>query len=140
MNNVNLLKGLFLIALSLICGLGALAYPLGSFARAGPGLFPLMASCLLFLLGLIIAVRSFVVERIPIYFNIKNIGIILVSLCGFALLSEYVNMILGIIFMVFVSTLAGMSYSIARNIKICIGLILVALAFKELLGVQLPLY
>jgi hypothetical protein len=139
-NNVNLVKGLFLIAVSLLFGLGALRFLLGSLERPGPGMFPLMASSLLCGLGLIIALRSFFVERIAIHFNVKNIGIILVSLCGFALLSEYVNMILGIIFMVFVSTFAGMTYSLARNVKISIGLVLVAVAFKELLGVQLPLY
>ena len=140
MNNLNLVKGVFLIAVSLLFGLGALNYPMGSFDRAGPGLFPLMASCLLFALGLIIAVRSFLVERVPIQFNVKNIGIVLLSLCGFALLAEYVSLILGIIFMVFVSTLAGMSYSVVRNIKITVGLVLVALAFHKLLGLQLPLY
>ena len=140
MNNVNLVKGLFLVALSLLFGLGALDYPLGTFDRAGPGMFPLMASSLLFVLGLIIAVRSFVVEKLVIHFNGKNIGIILVSLCGFALLAEYVSMILGIIFMVFVSSIAGISYSVVRNIKISVSLVLIALAFQKLLGVQLPLY
>jgi len=140
MNNVNLVKGLFLVALSLLFGLGALDYPLGTFDRAGPGMFPLMASSLLLVLGLIIAVRSFVVEKLVIHFNAKNIGIILVSLCGFALLAEYVRMILGIIFMVFVSSIAGISYSVVRNIKISVSLVLIALAFQKLLGVQLPLY
>jgi hypothetical protein len=140
MNNVNLVKGLFLITLSLLFGIGALNYPLGTLDRAGPGMFPLMASSLLFVLGLIIAVRSFFVEKLVIHFNVKNIALILLSLCGFALLSEYVSMILGIIFMVFVSTLAGISYSVVRNIKIAVGLILIALAFQKLLGVQLPLY
>jgi len=140
MNNLNLVKGLFLVALSLLFGLGALNYPLGTFDRAGPGMFPLMASSLLFVLGLIIAVRSFVVEKLVIHFNAKNIGIILVSLCGFALLAEYVSMILGIIFMVFVSSIAGISYSVVRNIKISVSLVLIALAFQKLLGVQLPLY
>ncbi len=140
MNNLNLVKGLFLVALSLLFGLGALNYPLGTFDRAGPGMFPLMASSLLLVLGLIIAVRSFVVEKLVIHFNAKNIGIILVSLCGFALLAEYVSMILGIIFMVFVSSIAGISYSVVRNIKISVSLVLIALAFQKLLGVQLPLY
>ena len=49
-------------------------------------------------------------------------------------------MILGIVFLVFCSTFAGTSYSVVRNIKISIGLIAVAFAFKNLLGLQLPLY
>ena len=140
MTNRNLLRGLFLVAISLAFGLGSLKYPTGSFERAGPGLFPLLVSSLLFLLGVITVVRAFLVERAPLNFNVRNISLILGSLCGFALISDYVNMIAGIVFMVFVATLAGTSYSVVRNIKIALGLIAVALFFQKVLGVQLPLY
>ena len=69
-----------------------------------------------------------------------NIAIILVSLVGFSVISQFVNMILGIVFLVFCSTLAGTSYSLVRNVKISIGLIAVAFAFKQFLGLSLPLY
>ena len=140
MNNRNLVRGLFLIAISLAFGLQSLRYPIGQFARAGPGLFPLMVSSLLFLLGAATVARSFFSERTRINFNLKNIAIILASLCGFALMSKYVNMIAGIVFLVFCATLAGTSYSVVRNLKIAGVLIAVALAFQKLLGLQLPLY
>src|ERR1035437_9163647 len=53
MNNLNFVRGLVLMAIALMFGLGSLNYTIGHFNRAGPGLFPLMVSCLLFLLGLI---------------------------------------------------------------------------------------
>ena len=140
MNDRNLLKGLLLIAISLAFGLQALRYPTGTFARAGPGLFPLLVSSLLFLLGVAVIVRSRLTERVPMNFNIKNIALILASLCGFALVSEHVNMLAGIVFMVFVASLAGTSYSITRNLKIAGGLIVVAFIFQKFLGLQLPLY
>jgi len=140
MNNRNLIKGLFLIAISLAFGLGSFRYPMGAFARAGPGLFPLLVSSLLLLLGVVIVARSFIGERAGIQFNIKNIALIIASLCGFALASKYVNMIAGIVFMVFCASLAGTSYSVVRNLKIAGGLILVALVFQKVLGLQLPLY
>ena len=56
------------------------------------------------------------------------------------LLSEYVNMILGIVFMVFCATFAGTSYSVVRNLKISAGLVAMAFFFYKVLGVQLPLY
>jgi len=62
------------------------------------------------------------------------------SLCGFALISEYVNMIAGIIFMVFFASIAASSYSITSNAKVAAGLIAVAFAFQKLLGLNLPLY
>src|SRR5450755_10749 len=141
MNDRNLVRGLFLLAIALGFGLVSLRYLIGQFSRAGPGLFPLLVSGLLFLIGLITVVRSRFVERAHLEFNIKNIAIILASLCGFAVISEHLNMIAGIVFMVFCASFAGTStYSVARNLKISAGLIAVALAFVKLLGFNLPLY
>jgi hypothetical protein len=129
------------MAISLAFGLGSLRYTIGQFSHAGPGLFPLMVSCLLFLIGVISVVRARFVQPVHLNFNMKNIAIILASLCGFAILSEHVNMIAGIVFMVFCASFAGTSsYSVMRNLKVSVGLIAVALAFQKLLGFNLPLY
>jgi hypothetical protein len=140
MRDRNLVKGLFLIAISLAFGLASLRYPIGQFSRAGPGLFPLLVSSLLLLIGLIIVVRSRFVERVHLDFNLKNIAIIIGSLCGFAVISLYLNMIAGIVFMVFCASFAATSYSVVRNLKISAGLIAIAFAFQKLLGLNLPLY
>ena len=141
MNDRNLVRGLFLIAISLAFGLTSLRYPIGQFSRAGPGLFPLMVSSLLFLIGLATVVRSRFVERAHLNFNLRNIALIVLSLCGLAVISLYLNMIVGIVFMVFCASFAGTaSYSVMRNLKISAGLIAVALAFQKLLGFNLPLY
>ncbi|CAN7694512.1 tripartite tricarboxylate transporter TctB family protein [Variovorax sp. LjRoot290] len=136
----NLARGLFLIAISLAFGLQSLRYPIGDFSRAGPGLFPALVSSLLFLVGLATVIRSRFVERVQLDLNLKNIAIILTSLCGLAVISMYVNMIAGIVFMVFCSTLAGTSYSWVRNVKIAAGLVTMALVLQKLLGLNLPLY
>ena len=138
--NRNLVRGLFLVAISLAFGLQALRYPIGDFSRAGPGLFPAMVSGILLVIGGATLVRSFFVERVRLSINFRNIAIILGSLCGLALISTYVNMIAGIVFMVFFSTLAGSSYSWVRNVKISLGLVAMALALQKLLGLNLPLY
>jgi hypothetical protein len=140
MNDRNLVRGLFLIAISLVFGLASLRYPIGQFSRAGPGLFPLLVSCLLFFIGLITVVRSRFVERVHLTFNMKNIALILLSLCGFAVISEHLNMVVGIVFMVFCASFAGTSYSVVRNLKVSAGLIAIAFAFQKLLGLDLPLY
>ncbi len=140
LKNRNFVKGVFLMLIALGFGFVALGYKVGELARSGPGLFPVMISGFLFLIGLITTVRSFFVPPVELNYNIKNITLILLSLVGFAVISEHINMILGIVFLVFVSTFAGTSYSVVRNIKISIGLIAVAFAFKNLLGLQLPLY
>lgn len=129
-----------LIAISLAFGLTSWRYPIGDFSRAGPGLFPLMVSSLLALVGIATVIRSFYTEKVDLAFSPKNIVVIIASLCAFSLISHFVNMIAGIIALVFVASIAASSYSVVRNIKIAAGLIAVAFVFQKLLGVQLPLY
>ena len=138
--NRNFVRGMFLMAIALLFGLVAMNYQIGQLSRSGPGLFPVMISAFLFLIGLLTVVRSHFVEPVPLDYNVKNIVIILVSLAGFAVISEYINMILAIVFLSFVSTLAGTSYSVVRNIKISAGLIAVAFGFQHFLGLNLPLF
>ena len=135
-----LARGLFLVAVSLAFGIPALRYPLGDFSRAGAGLFPLMVSCLLLLIGIVTLIQSRYVERHALEFNWRNIAIILASLCCFALVSLFVNMVVGIVTMVMVATFAASSYSVPRALKISLGLVLIAFAFQKLLGFNLPLY
>jgi hypothetical protein len=138
--NRHLARGLFLMAIALLFGIPAAGYPIGSFGRAGPGLFPLLVSGLLFLVGLATVVRAQLSAAEPLEFNVRNIGIIVGSLGGFVLISHFVNMTVGIVFLVFCATLAGSSYSVVRNLKIAAGLVAVAFAFHKLLGLNLPLY
>ena len=128
------------MAIALLFGLVSFNYKVGQLSRSGPGLFPLMVSSFLFCIGLITVVRSHFDAPVPLSYNVKNIALVLLSLCGFVVASEYINMIVGITFMVFCSTFAGTSYSVVRNIKISLGLIAVAFAFKNFLGLNLPLY
>ncbi|HEY9065529.1 MAG TPA: tripartite tricarboxylate transporter TctB family protein, partial [Burkholderiaceae bacterium] len=100
MKDQNLVRGLFLAAISLAFGLGALRYPLGDLARAGPGLFPFMVSGLLFVIAVVTIVRSRFVAPVPLNFSLKNIALLLFALCGFAVVSKLLNMTVGIVFMV----------------------------------------
>eukprot|EP01030_Chromulinospumella_sphaerica_P019783 gene19783-19682_t len=134
----NLIRGIALMALAVGFGLPSVNYSLGSLGRAGPGMFPFIVSCMLFVIGVITVVRARLVKPVPLNFQVRNISIILGSLCGFALLSHYLNMIVGIVFMVFCSGFASTTYSVARNLKIAAVLVLIALAFQKLLGVNLP--
>lgn len=138
--NRNFVRGLCLIAIALLFGGIGMTYKIGVLSRSGAGMFPVLVSSFLLLIGVLTLVRSYFVPPVPIDYNVKNIVIILIGLVGFALISSHVNMILGIIFLVFCSTFAGTSYSIIRNVKISLGLIAVAFAFKTFLGLSLPLY
>ena len=128
------------MAIALAFGLTALRYPIGDLSRAGPGLFPVMVSSLLLLIGVSTVVRSFFVEPVRLDLHFKNLALILGSLCGFALISMYLDMVAGIVFMVFCSAFAGSSNSWVRNVKISAGLIAMAFALQKLLGLNLPLF
>jgi len=138
--NQNLARGIFLILFSLAFGVKSFSYQVGTFARSGPGLFPALVSGLLLLIGIISLGRSFIAKPVPMPLNLKNIGIIVASLCGFSLVSSFVNMTAGIVFMVFCAALAGTNYSWKRNAKLAIALLIVAFGFQKLLGLNLPLY
>lgn len=137
--NQKVMRGLALIAVSLFFGLQAASYNVGSFERAGAGLFPLLVSSVVGLIGLAMLVQSRFEPAEPMSFNLRNILIIMLGLIGFVLIAQHLKMILAIIYLVFVATLAGSDYSVRRNLRICTALIAIAFAFHSLLGLQLPL-
>ncbi|MGO4403401.1 tripartite tricarboxylate transporter TctB family protein [Bosea sp. RAF48] len=139
MLNQNVARGLFLAALVLFFASNALRYPIGDLAHAGPGLFPLLICVPLLIIAGAIILQARFSEPVPLQFNPKNIALIMASLVGFVIASEYVNAIAGIIVLVFVAGLAGTTYSWMRNIKIALGLIVVAYVFQRFLGLNLRL-
>lgn len=136
----DLLRGLCLMGIALLFGIQAWSYPLGTVARAGPGMFPLVVSGLLLLVGLATVVRSRLGERAPMTFSFRNVGLILGSLVVFALASRFLTMAVGIVLLVFTATLAAPPYSVVRNLKIAAGLIAIAFVFQRLFGLDLNLY
>jgi hypothetical protein len=132
-------RGLALIGVALFFGVQALGLHVGTMDRAGPGLFPLMVSGAVGLIGLVMLVQARFEQAEPARFNPKNIAIILVSLTGFVFIAEHLNVLLAIVYLVFASGLAGTGYSVSRNLKISIALIAIAAGFRYLLGLNLPL-
>lgn len=133
-------RGLAFMAIASVFGITSMTYPVGHFARSGPGLFPLLVSAILFAIGLVTVIRSRFEAPELVHFNIRNIVLILASLCGFALLAQFLDMAAAIVFLVFFATLAGSDWSFVRNVKIAAGLIAIALAFERFLGLNLHLF
>lgn len=140
MLNQNVARGAFLGLVVLFFAGNALRYPIGTFAHAGPGLFPLMICVPLLIIAVAMIFQARLAEPVPLQFNPKNIALIMASLIGFVLASEFVNVTLGIVVLVFVAGLAANTYSWGRNIKIAIGLIVVAFIFQRFLGLNLRLF
>jgi hypothetical protein len=133
----NLSRGVVLACISLAYGLNALRLPIGDLAQTGPGLFPLIVSGFLLVLALLIIAQSFFFDSPALYFNFKNIAIIMVSLSGFVVLSKVLTLLAGIAWLVFVAGLVTKSYSWMRNLQITVALALIALAFQKFLGFNL---
>lgn len=127
------------MAISLAFGLTSMTYSIGKLGKAGPGMFPLIVSGMLFIVGLVTVIRSYFAEPVAFNYNLKNIIIVLVGLVGFTLISQHLNMIVAIVFLVFCTAYAAPSFTVVRNIKIAVCLIAIAFAFKYLLGLNLPL-
>lgn len=134
--SVHLLRGAFLLAVAAVFGFNALHLKIGSPAKPGPGLFPLIVSCALGLaaLGMMTEGRRELTE--PNTFVLKNIALITIAMMGFTIIAHW-SVIPAIVFLVFVSSLAGSNYSVVRCIKISAVLIAFAAAFRFGLGVNL---
>ncbi len=139
MLNQNVARGAFLAAVALFFASNALRYPIGDLAHAGPGLFPLLICVPLLIIAGATIWQARLTAAVPLQFNPRNIVLIMASLVGFVLASEYLNAIAGIIVLVFIAGFAGTSYSWVRNIKIALGLIVVAYVFQRFLGLNLRL-
>jgi hypothetical protein len=138
--NQNTGRGLLLAAVALFFLIQAPSLTIGNLMHPGPGLFPIIISGLLLTIGVVIVARSFFMDAVPFDFRFRNIALIAASLIGFALVTEYVNMLAGIAVLGTMASLASEDFSIQRTAVIIAALCLVAFAMKKGLGVQLPLY
>ncbi len=133
------MRGLALIAVALFFGIQASRLQLGTLARAGAGLFPLLVSVAVGLIGLAMLIQARFEAPETMSFDFKNIALILAALIGFVPIAQHVNVVVAIVYLVFVSGLAATERSIVRNLQIGAVLIAIAAAFRYLLGLNLPL-
>ncbi|MBE7243962.1 tripartite tricarboxylate transporter TctB family protein [Methylobacterium sp. A49B] len=139
MPDQNLARGAFVVAVALFFGLGALRYPIGTLARTGPGLFPVIVSGLLLVLGLLMLVQSRLAAREPLQFNVGKIALVMLGLGGFVVVARYVSMLPAILVLVFVVSYAGTAPSWRRSLGISAGLAVIAFLFQRFLGLNLRL-
>ena len=139
MKNRTQLIGVLFVTFAVIFGANSFRYALGTIDQPGPAMFPLSVSIFLLVLGIMSIATGSMGPAEPLDFKLKNIAIISSSLLSFALVTDYINMTAGIVVLISIASFSASSYSISRVVKIIIGLILVAYAFKYILGLNLPL-
>lgn len=140
MKNNNTYIGILFVAVALLFGTNSLInLSIGSITSPGPGLFPLIASVALLVLGLfsIMNKNNSANNNTP---GIKNLIIIILSIVGFGVVTKFSNLILGTATLVLLSLLAAPENYLKRAIILFVALLGTSLCFKYFLGVNLPLW
>ena len=135
-------SGLFFVAVALgFIGLSQ-QYGMGNMHRMGPALFPTLVGGLLAGLGLVIALRAFAIDGLPVSrFHARPIIISLAAIALFGVALAHVGLIAAVAALVLLGAAASRE---SRPLE-TIGLVVVLIAFSVavfvwLLGLPIPLW
>ena len=110
-NNKDFLAGLLFIAIGALAVVIALDYRMGSAMRMGPGYFPTVLGCILFLFGVYVMVRGILSgAKVKGEWGWKPLALITLAIVLFGFLMDRVGMIPALAAMFFVSALAGREF------------------------------
>jgi hypothetical protein len=137
--STDLLTGLLFLAFGGFVIIYGARYPLGTAARMGAGLYPLLVSCALVLLGAILVVRSLfrpgeVLEAI----NARPLFFVLLGTLAFALLVERSGFVIASVALVFAARIGGGDFH-WREVTVLAGVLVAFIGALFWLGLSLPL-
>jgi len=106
--------GIMYMVIGLFFAIMATNYPMGTAAKMGPGYFPFYLGILMFLLGVLVAVKAFsakaAIESIP-KFNWKIIAQITGAVVLYGLLLPRLGFLIAVVVLVFVSASASKEFT-----------------------------
>jgi len=134
--------GLIFIAIGGGFVLLAQQYRLGDMHRMGPAMFPTLIGALLAALGLITALRSFVLDGAPVpRFDARPIGISILAIVLFGIALQWLGLVAAIAALVLVGAYASREVRLLDNLALAAAMIVFSVAvFVWLLGLPLPLW
>jgi hypothetical protein len=134
--------GLIFVAIGGGFVLLAQQYRLGDMHRMGPAMFPTLIGALLAALGLIIALRSFVLDGAPVpRFDARPIGISILAIVLFGIALQWLGLVAAIAALVLVGAYASREVRLLDNLALAAVMIVFSVAvFVWLLGLPLPLW
>jgi hypothetical protein len=134
--------GLIFVAIGGGFVLLAQQYRLGDMHRMGPAMFPTLIGALLAALGLIIALRSFVLDGAPVpRFDARPIGISMLAIVLFGIALQWLGLVAAIAALVLVGAYASRVVRLLDNLALAAVMIVFSVAvFVWLLGLPLPLW
>jgi hypothetical protein len=100
--------GVMFIALGAIAMYVSRNYSMGTAGRMGPGYFPMLLGGLLAVIGLVLLVRSFVIDGPPVgRVAILPLGVIVLSVVLFGALLQHVGLVIALVAVIGVAALAS---------------------------------
>ena len=134
--------GLIFVAIGSGFILMAQQYRLGDMHRMGPAMFPTLVGALLAALGLMIALRSFVLDGGPVpRLYARAIGISLLDIVLFAIALQWLGLVAAVAVLVLLGGYAAREVRPLENLALAAGMIVFSVAvFVWLLGLPLPLW
>ncbi len=106
--------GIMYMVIGLFFAIMATNYPMGTAAKMGPGYFPFYLGILMFLLGLLVAVKAFgakaAIESIP-KFNWKIMAQITGAVVLYGLLLPRLGFLIAVVVLVFVAASASREFT-----------------------------
>src|SRR5262249_32144079 len=134
--------GLIFIAIGGGFVLLAQQYRLGDMHRMGPAMFPTLIGALLAALGLIIALRSFVLDGAPVpRFDAGPLGISILAIVLFGIALQWLGLVAAIAALVLVGAYGSREVRLLDNLALAAAMIVFSVAvFVWLLGLPLPLW
>jgi hypothetical protein len=136
------LAGLVFIAIAGAFISMALGYRYGTPQRMGPGFFPIWVGGFLGLIGIVVMLRSFVINGPPIdRVGLRQLGVTLVAVALFGVVLSNFGLVAAILTLVLVGSLADSSARILETIALAVFLTAFSvLIFVYLLGLPLPVW
>lgn len=106
--------GIMYMVIGLFFAIMATNYPMGTAAKMGPGYFPFYLGILMFLLGVLVAVKAFgtkaAIESIP-KFNWRIMGQITGAVVLYGLLLPRMGFLIAVVVLVFVAASASREFT-----------------------------
>jgi hypothetical protein len=135
-------SGLFFIAAAAAFIVLSRQYNMGNMHRMGPGLFPTLVGTLLAGLGLVIALRAFAIDGLPVpRFYARPILVSLVAIVLFGIALQLSGLVAAVAVLVLVGAIASAESRVLETIGLTLALIVFSVAvFVWLLGLPIPLW
>ena len=135
-------SGVMFCAFAVVGLIAARGYSLGAAGKMGPGYFPLLLGGVLAALGIILIIRSLVLEGAPLpRFHVAPLAVIAIAVCLFGALIEPFGLVVALAVLTLLSAWAGPQFRLTETIALTVALIAFSIGvFAYALGLPLTLW